>query len=658
MVDKNKNGIPDDEEDASAPDKKTGLLGKVWNTVTSPLKLFGGLGGIIKLAAVAIGSYFLLGSEKVQHWLGGIFGEKFENGLSKFMNKIKAMFGSKEGQAEVFNDMDVDDAQKHLKGKIPDSVYEIITESKETWDKFHNAVKDANGGKITDLDTQITNEKSIVRLMTCEPDLTVRIIKALPKGSTSIMGAQVATSLKAMVKDGSFDALLANDQNRAAIIKVLVGVIPPEKLVLAGIKLDAAKLDAAIVNDLKANNGKLSKDMRTLFEAKIDETLGTTTTSPDGKSPTPTANPEPNLLLSQAATLLGPTNQPVVDRLRKEMGDENFKQFAIAIATGNGDGPVLAMRPDNVKPVLTFAKYVDITAIANPEIRGRILELREAGANPQYQRALTNLAAKNINPADLFARCFAEYDQQGNIKIGADGAPTTPSASLILARLMNPAINAEITKAGAADLSVVIAAHAPKFKETFTENNLNAILNATRSMGHNVVNATNGSQLVMSAFAEMVVNHNAEVFRQVQIMKPSMISDFLKNDANAEAFTTLVKTLKIKGEDGKLLTEIQNDWGDKDEGLLEVLRSKSATESLPSLLAGESYSPGAWQGFLDWSGIGSSDVIVQNKTMLKRLAATVKEVAPDTPKAPASVTNMQEMAANNPSVNTTASVSL
>ena len=64
-----------EDDDASAPDKKSGMLSKLWNTVTSPLKLFGGLGGIIKLAAVAIGGYFLLGSEKVQGWLGGIFGD-------------------------------------------------------------------------------------------------------------------------------------------------------------------------------------------------------------------------------------------------------------------------------------------------------------------------------------------------------------------------------------------------------------------------------------------------------------------------------------------------------------------------------------------------------------------------------------------------------
>lgn len=652
-----------EDDDASAPDKKSGMLSKLWNTVTSPLKLFGGLGGIIKLAAVAIGGYFLLGSEKVQGWLGGIFGEKFENGLSNFMNKIKAFLGGKgaeEAKAEIFNDLTPDQAKKDLKGQIPEGVYEVITRDETTWNKFHNTVKEANGGKLKSLD-EITNEKSIKRLMICEPQLTIDIINGVRKSGASTMSTQVATTLKNMVKDGSFDELL-NEQNRKNTLSILVNVIPPEKLVFQGMRIDAKQLDTMIGTDIKNNKGKLSDGMRKLFEGAIENVIGgtTTTTGADGKTKTSTGtNPARNTsivapamlpaMLEQASGILGANNMPAVQKLAAAMGDR-FQPFAMAILADPNtnpelamQAPVIAMHPKNVKAVLEFAKNVDIFAISDPNIRASISDLRNAASDPKFQRALSNLAAKDIDPGTLFGKCFAVLDANGQLAIDpATGGPVTPTPSLILSRMMNPQINAEITRAGAADLAVVIGASAPQFKDIFTENNLTAILNATRIMGANPANATNGSQMVIGAFVEMAVNRDVEVLRQIEMLSPGVIANFFQNDSNVAAFTSMVKNLKMNGASGRLLTEFQADLGNKDWGFIEVLRDANASKEIPKLLAGEKYDYSNWQGFLHWSGIGSSDVIVQNSKQLESFAkvyAEVKDVKAGTNVSPTATAN-------------------
>ena len=72
------------------------------------------------------------------------------------------------------------------------------------------------------------------------------------------------------------------------------------------------------------------------------------------------------------------------------------------------------------------------------------------------------------------------------------------------------------------------------------------------------------------------------------------------------------------------------------------LRDANASKEIPKLLAGEKYDYSNWQGFLHWSGIGSSDVIVQNSKQLESFAkvyAEVKDVKAGTNVSPTATAN-------------------
>ncbi len=511
-------------------------------------------GGILQMLIIAVVGYFVASSETVQKWVGENISSDFAETIRGFTNKIslgiKSMMGEEltgEDMAAAFNDMSFDDALKHLKGNVPDGVYDVLTKNKETFEAFQATVKKANGGKLTKLPDDLFNAKTITALVASNPALVGDVLASLTKATgknlsenDKKMVGQAKEAFKAVVNSEQLDEWV-NAKNRKTTVAMLKKIAPEA----------AGTIDGLLAKGLD-KNGKPTPELRAMLTAMID-TMGAV--DANGK---PVKLPD-GAALGVATMLLGDKNKPALLQLKQDLGGR-FGDFAAALQAKDGSATIHCMKSENRPAVFKFANAIDLNAVTDAGMKEQLQTLKDISHNKNYANAVTNLANHNLDATKLETFFPA--------KAGAAG---------LMAGLANPEAQNFIAKAGTQNVAVILAANAPSAKAVLTQNNLDVLL----AFGKTKAGGTQNSK-VLGALMAMMVNHDAG---PMAALKHNEISSYFSNEANATAFKTMLDGLKISGPNANVLNVLRQHWGTTDDGLLEVLCDPKSVARFPTLIA-------------------------------------------------------------------------
>lgn len=548
----------------------------------NPFSGGGGLGGIFQFLIVAVVGYFAARSE----WLQGLL-NKMSDGLGDkvhgFIEKAELWVKSKlsgekemsdETKGEMFNVASYEDAKEHGGDQLP----KAIIKDAQTYDSFKATVMEANGGKVSSIN-DLMNAKSIFALATKQPEMLKALLKeysnngAPMTADTKAKMVVVMQSLKEIVSDGRVDVLL-NNAHRKNTLSMLATLDPT---------MNVSMLETMLASQMK--NGKLSPEARNMLSAAIDGKMAALSegTAEAGKAAATSPAAAGDMVQAQLGALLGGDkfNMAALKRLKTDLGEKRWAEFSgVLMAQDETKINLFCTKSQNIGIISDFARAVKLEPIATPEFKEVILGMKDIANNAQLRKGVSAVADKGIDPMLLAQKLGS--DVNGNTLVNEKGEKATITAEIFMTQMWRKDIQDYIGKAGVGNAAQMLAGSSkdPAQKAMFTEENLGAILRCMKALSANPKNKPS-SQLVFSTIMKLLVDKDQSALAQLD---PAATATFFSDPINCAAVTGLVKSLRIGGAEGRMLQALRQHWGNKDDGIVEVLMDPAAIEKLPSLL--------------------------------------------------------------------------
>jgi hypothetical protein len=567
------------EREKREKEQQQGLISSLLDKL-NPFSDGFGIGSIFSMLAVAVVGYFVARNDAVQEWLGGMMDEEGKPGSGKaklkgwvdgiakgFMGLLPDSWKANFDVTDEVRNASESDIDKALEG-LPEATRPIIKNNRQV---LLDLAIDANGGKITadKVDTLFTRDTTLFAMITKQPTITKDILASLGTTKTTPTTeegqktvADIKQSIKAIINDDRLDVLLGKE-HRANTIEMMLQMGGKEK------GLTAAVLDKKFTDDLAKNGGKASTALRELLTSMVD-----TAPQPLSQEATQIAT---DLAYETVATQIGPKNRPALDRLKNSLGKEGFDTLIAAFASGdNATISVTCLQSKNIAALTTFAKSVESTSLP-AEFQAPLKAMAGIQMGTPYQKALSAVADKNINPADI-GTAFAQPD--------ANGKPVAPTTTQFVASILRPNVLQLIADAGVENVATIMANNAdPKLKAVITPQNLQTITQFAVNV-HNIKMPTadghidmKGVAIVTGALMELAINQNGQPMQK----NAALIAGSFSGSQFAGAFKTMIDGLKIPGKQA-LLTAMSKEWGTREDGLLEILASAADVKRLPDVM--------------------------------------------------------------------------
>jgi hypothetical protein len=630
-----------EEEKAEEERKKKEQSDGLWDFLKGLLPGGGGgfgLGSIFTILLVVTGVYFLARNEKVQEFVGGLFGEGGKEKVAGFVDKASGLIegflsedmaekiGVKGARFRIAENQNDEELTKTITEEMSAAAAQVIVPNRKV---FFETIKEANGGTVGK--DGFTNEKSLFALLTKQPALVKQLIPALMVEPNAALDDKAKTkqkekkleifaTLQAMMTPENLTTLF-DATNRKNTIEILAAVSPDKTSTPEAIEANLSKLmdaNGAPKESLRLllskmltpdDNGELPKDMKTAVAALMaDDKI-----SADAKSDFM------NLALENPDQIAGAGNGDKLTTLRSSIGDDKMQQLMAlgALPDAEAKDASFALITQDVPTLMAFKAFADGADISTlPEnLKKPVENLKKLDA--RYIDALWGMKNKDVTGQEA---------AQIQTILAPNGDATTTND--VIAQLFDANNRALLMKAHPNNINRLIYAAMPpdgkgadgkplsdneQKKRIKTVNfmkpeNITALLNSVDQIdrvgkamdataaaaGDTSAPGTTMVKKVFSAFVEMMGGHN-EAFKK---LPPGEVALLFKIPEFASAMEGMVKGLKFKegSTDDKMIRAVQKYWGtltpnqspdarpkwaDRDGwGMIEVLSDEQAVRDL------------------------------------------------------------------------------
>jgi hypothetical protein len=612
-----------------------------------------GLGSIFTILLVVTGVYFLARNEKVQEFVGGLFGEGGKEKIAGLMEDVNAgiahyapwlakMMGIEGADVEkLAKSSDEERTELLTKAGMPAPAVAIINANSKA---FFETLKEINGGNYPS-GADLLNEKNIVGLLTKQPALMKQLVPALmpaegatPTDDQKKQQLKIYASLKKVVNSSDLDLLL-NATNRKNTIEILAAVSPDKTSTPEAIEANLSKLmdaNGAPKESLRLllskmltpdDNGELPKDMKTAVAALMA----------DEKTPADAKSDFMNLALENPDQIAGAGNGDKLTTLRSSIGDDKMQQLMAlgALPDAEAKDASFALITQDVPTLMAFRAFADGADIRTlPEnLKKPVENLKKLDA--RYIDALWGMKNKGVTGQEA---------AQIQTILAPNGDATTTND--VIAQLFDANNRALLMKAHPNNINRLIYAAMPpdgkgadgkplsdneQKKRIKTVNfmkpeNITALLNSVDQIDRvgKAMDATAaaagdtsapGTTMVKKVFSALVglVDGHVEDFKK---LSAGEVATLFKIPEFSSAMGQMIRGLKLPAgsKESAMLASLQKYWGtiteDKTrtkvtarngEGLAEVLADEASAQVLIDGMNGKKPDVGPGLNFLHYA---------------------------------------------------------
>ena len=463
---------------------------------------------------------------------------------------------------ETLSKMTFEEARTALKSKgVSEAVLNVIANNPKSWNDFVTTTKTANGklSKPEDL----TNEKSILALITQQPAMVLALATALTPKKGTTPTKEEKESLDAFLKTarviiaGDGLTTLFNATNRKTTLDLLAALMAdPKKPATQNTLLTPEILKA--IGALDAN-GQPTQKLRTALTAMLEPKA-------DGTIPNVA---EQKLIMDKYFSVTEMAKKPenaaaiyalAEPQLKAALGAANVEPFKKAFTPAalaelskiDGTKEEIAAKQaaffadkKNIMMTKAFVDAIDVDTLPAP--------IREAAKKLKVMdgKTLEAVTNKGVDLSALQA-IFVTKDKDGNDIF--DPAFTAR-------RLMNNKNHLVIEKAGLANVMKLVEPFVDdKNRPLFTLHNVQAMLNAEKIMANSAPNLQNlpETNKVLTAFVRYITDDNTVPLKN---LKPEEIQHVFQNPDNNGAVRYLAQTLELPAEKQLPVNALKAYWG-------------------------------------------------------------------------------------------------
>lgn len=645
----------DDEEEQKK--KKKGPLDWLPDFL-NPTTWFSGFGGIFKMLLFAVGAYFVMASETVQDWVRNKISPEAADWMKNITDQVKGLIGGAVGGddksiAEKFNNATHADvtnaiAKTVMIEKVGEPVYRAVTKKPEIWLAFRNTVKEANGGKITDL-TQISNDKSIFALATKQPQLAKEIVTAVMNDPKSKMAGDMTSTIKALLTEERIKVLLSK-ANRTNTLEIMAAILPADK---NGAKPTAANLEKEMHLVIDRNGELIEKHVPILLKTlqeKFNNAFPGNVTPSSGATPPGTTTASmtsadntisADSLKEGAVIQFGEANRKHIENLDKWLRQKDSSLYQMLAPLAAGDNTqidqsklaLVALHPKNVDAVIKFSKAVNPYQIPDDpdtpgesKLRNFVLSARDM--SPNMQKVISECAAKDVDIITELKKLFTTTGNANPLEIASPG--------LLAIKMMDPHMQELINKVGAVNISTVLSEIAPDYAKLLTPHNLNLLANVTKDLANNKHNREHpDSKLIISSFIEFATG-NVDSFLSLcdmvykakdandktdPLKKAEFFTDFFKDPDNQATLGKLINGIRVPNN--PILKIVRDNYKKADgSGVVSFMSSPEAMTRLPNIIRNPQDEISYWETTVFGSG-----PVSDNYSWLKQIGEALNSAA-------------------------------